>query len=53
MQTLLKIRKWESSAPIPSNAIQTVESAYKNQQPYLTDSKICCLCGTSSNIISM
>ncbi|UOB16509.1 hypothetical protein [Abyssalbus ytuae] len=55
METTLKkqIKFGKSNILQTSKKITTVKSAYEYASPYLTQSKVCSICGTSSDVISM
>ncbi len=53
METLQITKNWNTKKVSIPKGVKAVSSAYENQMPYLTKSKICCICGTSSDVISM
>lgn len=53
MKTLQITKNWNAKKVSVSKGVKAVNSAYENQMPYLKNSKICCICGTSSDVISM
>lgn len=49
----IKVSPWKTQTKKSKGEVATANSAYLNSTPYLTKSKICTICGTSSNIVSM
>lgn len=54
MEALVKkhVKVWKPNVT-KSNVASIAKSAYKNSSPYLTESRVCSICGTSSDVISM
>jgi len=48
----LKLKVWKPNVNKISG-LKVVKSAYQNGEPYLTKSRVCSICGPSSDVISM
>ncbi len=48
----LKLKVWQPKIQ-KNSGLKVVNSAYEGTSPYLTESRVCSICGPSSDVISM